>query len=177
MKKTHEMRKIVEDALARQNGILRLEPAWVARESMPPGGRLGLTEEQYQAGERGWISERWLGSTTRADNRVGPPDEGLSYIALPRGARITLREAIEVAGASIMGSYAETHGGLGRLAKLFDLTDRIPELILERRSSADIKRAASEEGMVFLRESAVNKALGGKTTLQEINKVTFVEVT
>jgi type IV pilus assembly protein PilB len=70
-------------------------------------------------------------------------------------------------------------GYVGRTAicELLDLTDRIRELILERRSSADIKRAASEEGMVFLRESALNKALGGKTTLQEINKVTFVEVT
>ena len=69
-------------------------------------------------------------------------------------------------------------GYLGRTAicELLDLTDRIRELILERRSSADIKRAATEEGMVFLRESALNKALGGKTTLQEINKVTFVEV-
>ena len=37
--------------------------------------------------------------------------------------------------------------------------------------------AATEEGMVFLRESAISKALGGKTTLHEINKVTFVEVT
>jgi len=54
--------------------------------------------------------------------------------------------------------------------------DTIRELILARRSSADIKRAAREEGMVFLRESALNKALAGRTTLQEINKVTFVEV-
>ncbi len=69
-------------------------------------------------------------------------------------------------------------GYVGRTAicELLDLTDRIRELILERRSSADIKSAAVEEGMVFLRESALNKALGGKTTLQEINKVTFVEV-
>jgi type IV pilus assembly protein PilB len=70
-------------------------------------------------------------------------------------------------------------GYVGRTAicELLDVTDRIRELILERRSSADIKRAASEEGMVFLRESALNKALAGRTTLQEINKVTFVEVT
>jgi type IV pilus assembly protein PilB len=52
----------------------------------------------------------------------------------------------------------------------------VRELILSRRSSAEIKKAAREEGMVFLRESAVTAALAGKTTLQEINKVTFVEV-
>jgi type IV pilus assembly protein PilB len=69
-------------------------------------------------------------------------------------------------------------GFVGRTAicELLDVTDQIRELILERRSSADIKKAASEEGMVFLRESALSKALGGKTTLEEINKVTFVEV-
>jgi type IV pilus assembly protein PilB len=69
-------------------------------------------------------------------------------------------------------------GYKGRMAicELLDVTDGVRELILQRRSSAEIKRAARAEGMTFLRESAVNKALGGHTTLQEINKVTFVEV-
>jgi len=69
-------------------------------------------------------------------------------------------------------------GFKGRMAisELLDLSDNVRELILARRSSAEIKRAAREEGMVFLRESAVNKALAGHTTLQEINKVTFVEI-
>jgi type IV pilus assembly protein PilB len=69
-------------------------------------------------------------------------------------------------------------GYQGRMAisELLDLSDHVRELILLRRSSAEIKRAAREEGMIFLRESAVQKALAGHTTLQEINKVTFVEV-
>jgi hypothetical protein len=120
-------REVVENALAKGNGILGLEPAWVARDFLPPGRRLGLKEEEYEVGERGWISERWLGSTTKADNRVGPPDEGLSYIALGSGERITLKEAVEVAGPAIMGEeYAKTHKGLGRLAKIYDFADRIP---------------------------------------------------
>ena len=70
-------------------------------------------------------------------------------------------------------------GYVGRTAicELLDVSDHVRELILARKSSADIKRAAREEGMVFLRESAVAKALAGHTTLHEINKVTFVEVT
>jgi type II secretory ATPase GspE/PulE/Tfp pilus assembly ATPase PilB-like protein len=69
-------------------------------------------------------------------------------------------------------------GYKGRMAisELLDLSDNVRELILNRRSSSEIKRAAREEGMIFMRESALNKALGGHTTLQEINKVTFVEV-
>jgi type IV pilus assembly protein PilB len=68
-------------------------------------------------------------------------------------------------------------GFLGRLAvsELLDLSDRIRELILEKRPASEIKRAAKEEGMRFLRESALEKALQGQTTLREINRFTFVD--
>ncbi len=65
----------------------------------------------------------------------------------------------------------------GRTAihELLDLTDRIRELILEKRPSSEIRRAAHDEGMKFLRESALDKVKLGITTLKEINKVTFIE--
>jgi type IV pilus assembly protein PilB len=65
----------------------------------------------------------------------------------------------------------------GRLAvsELMDLSDHIRELILDRRPASEIKRAAKEEGMTFLRESALEMVLRGVTTLREINKVTFVD--
>ena len=68
-------------------------------------------------------------------------------------------------------------GFKGRMAicELLDLTDSIRDMILARRPSSEIKKLAHEEGMRFLRESAVEKVLQGATTLREINKVTFVE--
>ena len=68
-------------------------------------------------------------------------------------------------------------GYKGRMAicELLDLTDRIRELILEKRPTSEIKKAAREEGMRFLRESAVERVMEGVTTLREINKVTFAE--
>ena len=68
-------------------------------------------------------------------------------------------------------------GFLGRTAisEILDLSDHIRELILERRPASEIKRAAREEGMTFLRESALQRVFEGVTTLREINKVTFVE--
>ncbi|MGH9460565.1 MAG: pilus assembly protein PilB, partial [Vicinamibacteria bacterium] len=60
---------------------------------------------------------------------------------------------------------------------LLDLSDNIREMLIERRPGTDIKRAAKEEGMIFLRDSALEKAFAGLTTLEEINKVTFVEAT
>jgi hypothetical protein len=144
-------RENVENILSRSNGILRLEPAWVARDFLPPGRRLGLKEEEYEVGERGWISERWIGSTTKADNRIGPPDEGLSYIALEGDERITLKEAVEVAGPAIMGEeYAKTHNGLGRLAKIYDFADRIPYHLHQRKEEAAlVGRNPKEEAYYF----------------------------
>jgi type IV pilus assembly protein PilB len=79
-------------------------------------------------------------------------------------------------GAGCLECGGTGYQGRMAISELLDLSDNVRELILGRRSSADIKRAASEEGMVFLRESAVSKAVAGHTTLHEINKVTFVEV-
>ncbi len=68
-------------------------------------------------------------------------------------------------------------GFKGRMAicELLDLTDHIRELILDKRPISELKRAAREQGMRMLRESAVERVLQGTTTLREINKVTFVE--
>ncbi|MBZ5537139.1 MAG: GspE/PulE family protein [Acidobacteriia bacterium] len=68
-------------------------------------------------------------------------------------------------------------GFRGRTAihELLDLSDRIRQLILDKRPSSEIKAAAREEGMTFLRESAIAKVRAGVTTLKEINKVTFIE--
>ena len=68
-------------------------------------------------------------------------------------------------------------GYKGRMAicELLDLSDRIREMILARKPTTEIKKAARDEGMRFLRESAVERVMRGHTTLREINKVTFVE--
>jgi type IV pilus assembly protein PilB len=68
-------------------------------------------------------------------------------------------------------------GFLGRtaVAELLDMSDRIRQMVLDRRPAVEIKQAAREEGMTFLRDSALEKVFAGVTTLREINKVTFVQ--
>jgi len=70
-------------------------------------------------------------------------------------------------------------GFRGRTAihELLELTDNVREMILAKRPSSEVRRAAREEGMHFLRESALNRVKRGLTTLKEINKVTFIETT
>jgi type IV pilus assembly protein PilB len=65
--------------------------------------------------------------------------------------------------------------GREAIVELLDLNDNIRELIIAKSSVVVLKKAASEAGTLFLRESAVEKVLAGKTTLREINRVTFVE--
>jgi type II secretory ATPase GspE/PulE/Tfp pilus assembly ATPase PilB-like protein len=76
---------------------------------------------------------------------------------------------IECAGTGYHGRTA--------IHELLDLSDRIRELILEKRPSSEIRKAAHDEGMRFLRESALEKIKAGLTTMKEINKVTFIETT
>jgi len=68
-------------------------------------------------------------------------------------------------------------GFRGRTAihELLELSDRIREMILAKRPGSEIRRAANEEGMKPLRESALLKVRAGVTTLKEVNKVTFIE--
>jgi len=105
-----------------------------------------------------------------------------------RPAKVTRAQLEE---SALDPSLAETHtfyeglgciecggtGYKGRMAicELLDLTDRIREMILAKRPASEIRKAARDEGMRFLRESAVERVLDGSTTLREINKVTFVE--
>ena len=65
--------------------------------------------------------------------------------------------------------------GRSAIHELLDLSDKIREMIMDKRSTAEIKRMAREEGMTFLRDSAVDKVRHGITTLKEINKVTFID--
>src|SRR5919198_1340899 len=76
---------------------------------------------------------------------------------------------IECAGTGFRGRTA--------IHELLDLSDRIREMILAKKPTSEIRRAAREEGMRFLRESALDKVRLGLTTLKEINKVTFIETT
>ena len=78
-------------------------------------------------------------------------------------------------GAGCLECGGTGYKGRTAICELLDLSDRIREMILDRRPSSEIKKAAREEGMRFLRDSAVEQVQLGRTTLREINKVTFVE--
>ena len=117
------------EALKVGEGVLRLEPCWVPRSFMIPGGRLRLhSHDLYALGaHRGGINERWFSSTTSASNGPGTPeDEGLSYVRFGE-SRFLFREAIEQIGDDLLGSAVmEREGGWNILCKFFDNLGAIP---------------------------------------------------
>lgn len=67
-----------------------------------------------------------------------------------------------------------TPGGYSGRAGVFevmDVNEDVQKLIVNRSTSADIQRLAIAQGMVTMREDGYLKALGGLTTLEEINRV------
>ncbi len=79
------------------------------------------------------------------------------------------------AGAGCRRCDGSGFRGRTAICELMALSDRLRELILSRGNTAELKAVAREEGMTSLREHALDKVFSGITTLDEINKVTFVE--
>ncbi|MFZ0784676.1 MAG: GspE/PulE family protein [Candidatus Acidiferrales bacterium] len=78
-------------------------------------------------------------------------------------------------GAGCLECSGSGYRGRTAITELLDLSDHIREMIVDRRPTSEIKRAARDEGMTFLRESGLRKVRSGMTTLREINKVTFLD--
>jgi type IV pilus assembly protein PilB len=83
--------------------------------------------------------------------------------------------AVFYEGAGCLECSGTGYRGRTAIHELLDLSDRIREMIIDRRPTSEIKRVAHEDGMTFLRDSGVAKVRAGLTTLREINKVTFIE--
>jgi general secretion pathway protein E len=64
--------------------------------------------------------------------------------------------------------------GRKAIAEVLSLNDEIRELIIAKQPIRLIRQAAIRNGTRFLRDSALDLVMQGETTLQEINRVTFV---
>ena len=124
----------LEKILVSNRGVLRLDPAPVARTFLTPGKRLGLTNYGSSYNPNAGVCEFWLGSTHPANQTGAPRDEGLSYVRLGSDGedRILLQNVIRQHGALIMGlpwvnanTDRAVSGRLRRLAKIYDFATGI----------------------------------------------------
>jgi len=63
--------------------------------------------------------------------------------------------------------------GRRAITEFLALTDRIKEMILDRKPASELRKEAIAGGMTSLREAGIEKVLHGETTLKEVNRVTF----
>ncbi len=68
----------------------------------------------------------------------------------------------------------EARGGFkGRMGlyEVFEIDDKIQDLVIKRATSSEIQKAAQAQGMITMREDGYLKALAGYTSLAEVNRV------
>jgi len=104
------------------------------------------------------------------DAKAAAEDLGYETLPLNNQNAYTLRKGKNSPEAP--GGYK---GRMG-LYEVFEITDEIQKLILNRSTSSDIQKLAQEQGMVSMREDGYLKALAGHTTLTEVNRVAAAEV-
>ncbi len=132
----------IQRAFSAGNGLLRLAPAWVPRSFCIPGRRIKLHPDDYYAlgGARGGIDERWLGSTTPAEN--GPltgKNEGVSHLVTPEGELIPLTHAVEALGAALVGERLwREYGAWPVYSKFFDNLGPLPHHVHHRAEHAKL---------------------------------------
>ncbi len=150
-----ETQALSEKALKDGKGIFRLAPVWVSRSFCRPGKRLKLHPDDYYAlgSDRGGIDERWLSSTTWAEN--GPmtaPDEGMSYIVVDKKGqqKVLLRDAIELLGSEIIGvNLWNKYKAWPMFSKFFDNAGPLPHHIHHRQEHASRVAALGKPEMYF----------------------------
>jgi type IV pilus assembly protein PilB len=131
--------------------------------------RLAKNTEKYQSdpAETAGIKEA-LGTLLpdkAADMAKVAADLGYESLPLRGDAAYTLTKGVESPDAP--GGYK---GRMG-VYEVFDVSESIQQLILKRATSNEIQAAAQKEGMVTMRQDGYLKALAGRTTVKEVNRV------
>ncbi len=132
--------------------------------------KIGAGKESYQSdiaeteGVRKSIG-RYLPASDK-DIAAAAKDLGYENLPLKDQKAYTLFKGQDSADSP--GGYK---GRMG-LFEVFEVSDKIQDLIIKRASSGDIQKAAQEEqGMLIMREDGYLKALNGETTITEVNRV------
>lgn len=134
---------VIHQAFEQGEGILRLAPTWVPRSFCIPGKRIKLHPDDLYAfgAHRGGIDERWLASTTKADN--GPlttPDEGLSYVIYgdeDKPQKVLLKDVVEELGPKLLGEELwNRYHRWPVYSKFFDNKGPLPHHLHQRQEHA-----------------------------------------
>src|SRR5690606_20726927 len=102
---------------------------------------------------------------TQAD--VAKVSEDLGYKDLP----LTGQNAYTLVKGKDSPTSPRGYAGRAGLFEVMDMTEAIQNLVMTQATSAEIQQKAIEQGMITLRQDGYLKALGGITTIEEVNRV------
>lgn len=79
------------------------------------------------------------------------------------------------AGRGCTHCHGTGYKGRQAIAELLPLNDELRDLIIARAPTRQLKQSARQHGMSSLREAALSMVRQGRTTMQEVDRVTFME--
>jgi type IV pilus assembly protein PilB len=91
----------------------------------------------------------------------------LGYKTLP----LATQNAYTLAKGKVTPDNPTGYSGRMGLYEVFEVTEKIQDLIIKHSTSSAIQRAAQEQGMVIMRQDGYLKALAGLTTMMEVDRV------
>ncbi len=103
----------------------------------------------------------------RTKDVVATVSEDMGYKDLPLAAQ----SAYTLVKGKDTPQTPRGYSGRAGLYEVMDVTEDIQNLIVKRSTSAEIQRLAIEQGMITMRQDGYMKALGGLTTIEEVNRV------
>jgi type IV pilus assembly protein PilB len=131
--------------------------------------RIGQNKETYDSSnvETEAIRQTIGGLLPKTKEEIAKFAEDLGQETLPLANQkaYTLTKGVESPDSP--GGYK---GRMG-IFEVFSITEQIQDLILKHAPSSEIQKMAQAQGMVTMRQDGYLKALAGKTTLTEINRV------
>ena len=133
---------------------------------------MGVDPYSFVSALNGILAQRLLRVNCSHCAAEDHPDEQLildSGISKQEAETMTFR-----AGRGCGHCRGTGYKGRKAVSEILSLNDQIRELIIARQPIRIIREAAKRNGTRFLRDSAMEMVAKGETTLQEINRVTFV---
>lgn len=103
----------------------------------------------------------------KAQADVAKISEDLGYKDLPLAGQ----NAYTLVKGKDTPSSPRGYAGRAGLYEVMDITEEVQDLVMKRATSAEIQRKAIEQGMITMRQDGYLKALGGVTTIEEVNRV------
>jgi type IV pilus assembly protein PilB len=98
---------------------------------------------------------------------VKPYADDLGYKSLP----LATQNAYTLAKGTDTADTPNGYKGRMGLYEVFEVSEAIQALIMKQATSTEIEKAAQAEGMINMRQDGYLKALDGRTTLAEVNRV------